>query len=184
MPKFTLYLLLLCVDHNSELLRVVVSRITEDEGFKLPTTQASASLATATKLLQWMNDHCNKEALEVFARKLIECLQTCFPGSSSTSLREKMWKSFHLLHVSESLWRNFLDSTSLEKNPLVCGTNHRAFYRTSPVPPLTYEEINALAGYMCQKVKKNLKPQSVYTRVFFYCASWISVMKMKRVLTG
>ena len=180
MPKFTLYLLLLCIDHNSQLLRVVVSRITEDEGFKLPTTQASASLATATKLLQWMNDHCNKEALEVFTRKLIECLQTCFPGSLSTSLktkREKIWKSFHLLRVSDSfvsLWHNFLDSISLEKNPLFFQyvtdqvfqeliTQHFTVSQTaaaSPVPPLTYEEINALryvAGYVCQKVKKNIE---------------------------
>ena len=179
-PNFTLYLLLLCVDHNSELLRAAVSRITEDEGFKLPTTQASASLATATKLLQWMNDHCNKEALEVFARKLIACLQTCFPGCSSTSLktqREKMWKSFHLLHVSDSfvsLWYNFLDSTSLEKNPLFFQyVTDQVFQElitqrfttsqtaaASPVPPLTYEEINALryvAGYVCQKVKKNIE---------------------------
>ena len=94
-PDFTVYVRLLCVDHNSELLKAVVKCITEDEGFKIPTSQALAVLATATKLLQWMNDHRNKEALDVFAKKLTECQWNCFPGSSSTSLktqREKMWK--------------------------------------------------------------------------------------------
>ena len=152
----------------------------EDDGFKLPTPHASAALSTAMKLLQWMNDQHNKEVLGVFAKKLIECLQSCLPGNSSTLLktqREKMWKSFHLLHVSDSfveLWHNFLDSASIQKNPLLFQyvsdqvfqqliTKHFTISQTaaaSPVPPLTYEEVNALryvAGYVCQKVKKNIE---------------------------
>ena len=180
MPKITIYLFLLRIDPNSELIKTVVKCITEDEGFKLPTTQASAALANATKLLQWMNDNDNKEGLESFSRKFVGCLQNCFPDSSSTSLktqREKMWKSFHLLRVSGSfvtLWHNFLDSASVEKNPLLFQyvsdqvfqeliTKHFTISQTaaaSPVPPLTYEEGNALryvAGYVCQKVKKKIE---------------------------
>ena len=102
MPKITVYLLLLCVDPNSELIKAVTKRITEDKGFKLPTPQASAALTNATKLLQWMNDNNNKESLENFSKKLVGCLQSCFPDCSSTSLkmrREKMWKIFHLLRA-------------------------------------------------------------------------------------
>ena len=113
-------------------------------------------------------------------KKLTEWLQNCFPKSLFTSLkmqREKMWKSFHLLHVSDSfvtLWHNFLDSTSLKKDPLLFQyisdqvfqeliAKHFTISQTnaaSPVPPLMYEEINAIryiAGYVCQKVKKNIE---------------------------
>ena len=176
-PNFTVYLFLSCVDHNSELLRAVVKSIMEDEGFKLPTHQASAALSTATKLLQWMNDQQNKEVLGAFANKLIKCLQKCLPGNSSTLKTQRVWKNFHLLHVSDSfveLWHNFLDSASIEKNPLLFQyvsdqvfqeliTKHFTISQTaaaSPIPPLTYEEVNALhyvAGYVCQKVKKNIE---------------------------
>ena len=61
--------------------------ITEDEGFKLKNPQASATLATATKLLQWINDQCNKEVLEDFAKKLVECHQNCFTQLFSKSVK-------------------------------------------------------------------------------------------------
>ena len=87
MPKIIVYFLLLCIDPNSELIKTVVMCITEDEGVKLPTAHASAALANATKLLQWMNDNDNKESLESFSKKLVGCLQSCFPDGSSTSLK-------------------------------------------------------------------------------------------------
>ena len=88
-----------------------------------------------------------------------------------------MWKSFHLLRVSNSfvkLWHDFLDSASLERDPILFQyvsdrviqeliAKHFTVSQTaaaSPVPPLTYEEVNALryvAGYMCQKVMKNIE---------------------------
>ena len=81
-----------------------------------------------------------------------------------------MWKSFHLLRVSDSfvkLWHDFLDSSSLERDPILFQyvsdrviqeliTKHFTVSQVSPVPPLTYEQVNALryvAGYVCQKVK-------------------------------
>ena len=72
------------------------------------------------------------------------------------------------------LWHDFLDSASLERDPVLFQyvsdqviqeliAKHFTVSQTaapSPVPPLTYEEVNALryvAGYVCQKVKKNIE---------------------------
>ena len=43
--------------------------IIEDDGLKLTTPQASASLVTATNLFQWMDDELNNEIVMVFAKK-------------------------------------------------------------------------------------------------------------------
>ena len=80
--------------------------VVEDGGLKLPTPQAAASLDTATKLFQWMNDEQNEDLVKMFAKKLIDCIRSCLPTgdrsclptgdteSMSTKIRrEKMWKS-------------------------------------------------------------------------------------------
>ena len=86
----------------------------------MDTPQASASLATATKLFEWMNDELNEEVVKVFAKKLIDCIHNCLPTddtSMSTKIqREKMWKSYHSLRTSDTfvkLWHDFLDLAAL-----------------------------------------------------------------------
>ena len=51
----------------------------------------------------------------------------------------------------------------------------------SPVPLLIYKEINVLGTLLatCVRRWRTLKLQSIHTRAFFYCASWIAVTKMK-----
>ena len=119
------YVYIVAIDQNIELIKVVVKSIMDDDAFKLPTPQASASLLTATKLFQWMNNEKNEEALKTFTNKLFECLQKCLSaGDKSTSKkiqREKMWSSFHSLRISNAfvkLWHDFLDAVDLEKQQL------------------------------------------------------------------
>ena len=72
--------------------------VLEDDGLKLPTPQAAASLDTATKLFQWMNDEQNEDLVKMFVKKLIDCIRSCLPTGDTESMstkirREKMWKS-------------------------------------------------------------------------------------------
>ena len=72
--------------------------VLEDDGLKLPSLQASASLDTATKLFQWMKDEQNEDLVKVFAKKLIDCIRSCLQTKIQ---REKMWKSYHALRISD-----------------------------------------------------------------------------------
>ena len=103
----------------------------------------------------------NESAAHAFSKKLGKFLKGCLPQSTASlkTQREKMWRNFHSLRVSESfkkLWHEFLKSAGLEVNPL--------FYRyvsnelimrqftlsqveEPTISPLTYEELRYVAGY-------------------------------------
>ena len=81
-----------------------------------------------------------------------------------------MWRNFHTLRVSESLWHDFFASADVEINPLfyqrvsdltleelITEQYSVAQVHQPAVSPLTYEEANALryvSGYVCNKLRK------------------------------
>ncbi len=61
-----------------ELLFSATRNILVDEGFRLPTPQASSALEPASSLLEWSEGVENKEQVSLFIKALVWHLQNCF----------------------------------------------------------------------------------------------------------
>lgn len=96
MSKFTI---LPSIDNSVELLKRASESVTQDKGFKLPSVPASPVLSTA----EWISKQENGSAVNVFSEKLVECLKGCLlhVTGSHKSKRERMWRKFHTLRISE-----------------------------------------------------------------------------------
>ena len=108
---------------NYELLKRASESITKDEGFNVPSVTASSALLTATNLNEWMFRQENEVTVITFLKELVEYLKGCImhSGASQKTRRERMWRNFHTLRVSESfkrLWHDFFVSADIVINPL------------------------------------------------------------------
>lgn len=151
-----------------------------DESFKISTSTASSTRATAEALSSWIPQHLEEST--TFEKKITDMLQTCLQSSGSQKMqREKMWASYHLLRTSDDYiaeWCTFLQSSGHDMSPMMCQyLGHHMFkqfiklhhpiqqsHETTSHPVLTYEETNAVryaAGYIPRALQKKL-PKSTH----------------------
>ena len=85
----------LIVWNTVHLLKTSCSLVLKDEGFQLPTPLAEKALKSAERLLEWLSDAENKEAVSIFASNFIGSLNSCFSTyRTARSGREQMWERY------------------------------------------------------------------------------------------
>ena len=157
-----------------------IQAVLQDEGFKVPSHEASHTLETARNLIKWTSDSINETICLQFCEQLSYHLQECLPSSSSKASREKMWGKYHQLRTSDAfqkLWENFLKTSQNDYNSDPIFYQYITTYmfrelikKQFPAPSLpdscnmqqclTYEEKNALyyaAGYIPRALRKQLE---------------------------
>ena len=165
------------------LLRKAVNLVLQDQRFKLPSTSATAAHNIAEELILWQEDpgHANVHVFNQFATYLSAKLKLCFVTTYKTKhlKQAKIWGECHKLRTSANFkaeWQKFLDK-AVKQQPSVAFyqfVTHKLFKElikmeftmdtekdNKALPPLTYEEKNALryvAGYVCRKVKQSSCP--------------------------
>ena len=152
--------------------------VLEDEGFHLPTPQASESLQAALDMLEWCQEDSNQEKASLFSQTLVGHLQKCLPSELD---QEKMWRQFHLFRSSKDhfiLWDQFLKTSIRKGGPIffqyvTVNMFKKLIKQQFPVPAqegttvetvtLTYEEKNIIryvSGYIPKNLLKKLKKSS------------------------
>ena len=171
------------------LLNVAVKSVLSDGRFALASPQAAASIKIASALNELWGDQPHKhQSSKIFALYLVTQLKTCFQSKvkSLHLRRERMWGMYHQLRTSDTFrckWNKFLESSvCVSSSPCFCQYVTNEVFKeliklefpllsvaediTSCQPkgsPLTQIEKNALryvAGYVCRKVRDNLKEPS------------------------
>ena len=103
---------------------IVLKAAANDEGFKLPMSQASTALKLSEKLLEENKESPNKEELSCWSSVIVAALKKCIlnhtfvesatDGSSATHqfltkiTREEMWSNYHKLICSSSFRDNWI----------------------------------------------------------------------------
>ena len=174
-----------------------VNLVLQDQRFKLPWTSATAARNIAEELILWQKDpgHANVHVFNQFATYLSAKLKLCFVTTHKTKhlKQAKMWGEYHKLKTSANFkaeWQKFLDK-AVKQQPSIAFyqfVTHELFKElvkmeftmdtekvNKALPPLTYEEKNALcyvSGYVCRKVHDHLKQSSCPGReVMMLCLS-------------
>lgn len=172
-------LLIFCNLGESILLTKAIDTVLEDDGFKIPSAEASSALCMAEDLSQWVKQPQNNVIFTTFSKYLVKKLQSCL-GSSTLTQRTRtarMWGLFQEFRTSEQFmkeWKSFLKLSikstaipafyqyvtyevfkALIKNEFKCSAA-----QDYSVCPLTADDQNALryvAGYVCRKVREKLE---------------------------
>ena len=94
-----------------QILKQAVEKLLADKSFYLPSPLASAAVATAKLVKQWLDSADNIRPASAFSDKLAASLKSCFHCHSNMRVRrEKMWGNFHQLRSSDSflsMWGTF-----------------------------------------------------------------------------
>ena len=98
MPRKELKLLTITHSDDEELFLSTVGDVLKDEGFQLPTSQASEAQEAAASLLQWCAQADNKAEVSLFSSALLQHLRRCLPTEPN---RESMWRHFHAFRSSK-----------------------------------------------------------------------------------
>ena len=89
-----------------------INAVLEDDGFELPSAEATQARIAATSLLAWCQCSENEASFTHFSTFLIKQLQRCIPQTAASQIhREKMWINFHEVRSSSvffTRWNNFL----------------------------------------------------------------------------
>ena len=160
----------------------------EDDGFKLPSSNASASLQAARELYAWCLDCKNESQLSSFAALIHSKLETALTKSAVNiqKQREKMWGIYHSIRSSDEfvvMWKKFLvSSPKCAESPILFQNITDRIFRkmmamvftsideqdggstVTAACPLSYQETNALryaAGYIYRTVKDRVMKKSM-----------------------
>ncbi len=156
-----------------------------DDGFQLPTPQASGALEAASALLEWSTCTANRVKVNDFSKALVKYLLVCLPagGGAGDIDREKIWCEFHIFRTSKNhflLWDKFLKDSIQKGGPILFQhiTNYifkQLIKRHLAIPlhvtvvssdsnqqgqSLSYEERNALqyaAGYIPRNLRQKIE---------------------------
>ncbi len=79
---------------NVKLFLSAVGTILKDDGFKLPSPEASDAAGAASSMLDWSKCAANKPLLCDFSRRLVKYLRTCLLPDAQQVNREGMWFNF------------------------------------------------------------------------------------------
>ena len=168
---------------------MAVKSVLSDGRFTVASPQATASIKIASTLNELWGDQPHKhQSSTIFALYLVTQLKTCFQSKvkSLHLRRERMWGMYHQLRTSDTFrckWKKFLESSvHVSSSPCFCQYVTNEVFKQLiklefPLPsvakdivscqptshPLTQMEKNALryvAGYVCRKVRDNLKKPS------------------------
>ena len=156
--------------------------VTTSEDFSIPSTQATAAVSCAEKVVLWCEVEANKAVFSTFARNLESLLESCFKDGGTLKVKkEKMWTEYHKLRTTAQytgVWKSFLKNCNCPHLPTFFqyisdvmieamikkryAIDERKEKRaTNNLPPLSTEEEMALryvAGYVCRKVREKLEP--------------------------
>ena len=169
------------------LFSAAVKLLLSDGRFKVQTSQAVSAREIASALIAlWGEDPHKHPSSTEFAFHLVRQLKTCF-NSQQKSLhlrKERMWGMYHQLRTSNAFkceWKEYLEScVKASASPCFYQYVTNELFKDliklefplptavtqvdhSATPSLTEMEKNALryvAGYVCRKVRDNLKKSS------------------------
>ncbi|SMN02019.1 hypothetical protein SPONN_347 [uncultured Candidatus Thioglobus sp.] len=170
-----------------------IKAVLHDEGFHLPSDEATASLKSATSLCEWLQCSQNKATGEVFNHKITAALKDCIKvathtGKKGVALNKQcLWSTYQGLISSSNFrayWDQLFKEAKLCSNALVYqfATQRLMDYlivkafpipqvsSSSSVPELTYIEENGLryvCGYIVKTVKHKVSKSSSSMKVAF-----------------
>ena len=172
------------LNYSSALVLVDALRaLTDDEGFHLPTPEASRALKIASSLLAWLEVPSNRVLGEEFGHELKKSLNECLSLATCGEKlnRQCLWMNYHRVVCSSDmkrLWSEFLrdsihehccalvqqfvlqytvDKLILTKFPIVPSSS-------AQVDDLTLIEEKALrfaAGYVIRSTREQVKQHSI-----------------------
>ena len=176
---------LLDKDYTSKLLIKSIKSVTDDEGFRVTSSEAAEAIKTAISLEIWSTDTGNTSTFADFSMRLIESLVACFNSKAKTSKlkREHMWREYHKLRTSSIFaneWQCFLESAQLEASPTFYQYVSDELFKylikqRHPIydapgsgeecnePIMTHVEENALRyviGFICRRLKEHFESSS------------------------
>ena len=152
---------------------MVLQALLKDSGFQIPSESAKEAHLAASEMLEWLATPDNAALVAPVSQEITAAISKCIPqgSASSRAKRERMWGKFHHTRTSavfkESWVRLMQLSIGKPASPMfksmikshfpvslvACGP-------TSGVPPLDYQESNALryaAGYVPRAIRKRLE---------------------------
>jgi hypothetical protein len=153
-----------------------VERIPEDDGFQVPSSEATMAIKIARGLSAFC--HSNEEFVHSFSEWLFNCMDKCLKKKGSMHLRrEKMWKEYHEMRISiefKRQWETFLERAGDVALPAFYQFVSHEFFKqvvkfkfqfeykeSCQSASMSMENKNALryvAGHVCRKVQHQIFP--------------------------
>ena len=161
---------------------MALQALLKDSGFQIPSQSAKEAHLAPSEMLEWLATPDNAALAAPVSQEITAAISKCIPQgrTSSRAKRERMWGKFHHTRTSavfkESWVRLMQLSIGKPASPIFYQYITDVMFKmmikshfpvslvacgqTSGVPPLDYQESNALryaAGYVPRAIRKRLE---------------------------